>query len=756
LFVIAVLAFILGIYLQALYTLPSLPCAILLFCLTALTPFLLPRKHLAAPLLILACFAMAGMLRLGMASPESKDVTIDEGKSVYEGLVVQASPNTKVIRLSYPAGTSGLKVVFRSSDSLIINDRVRVYGEIREINLTFNNPSLTPWKWLKRLEGVSYELRGITISSLRGRDPIQATRDRIRKRIETSGAMHPHVIKALTIGDTTGLDEQTKTLFLRTGTSHILAISGSNIGIITAFFFFLARIALRRCSTRLRLRGDDTRYASLLSIPFAIVFMLIAGSSIPTIRATIMITVFMLALFFERGRNVINTIALSALIILLVYPHSIFMPTFQLTFMSVLFLVIATQRFYTVIHARNRPVKWVLSSILMTVAATIGTLPIVIYHFYGMNPLSVIHNLIAVPLMCVIALPISLLGIILPYGELLLRVAGRVLDLNMHLLEYLNFGYIYPIIRPDLMEIALYFCLILSIIYIGRKPVLLFFLIIVLPVSGIQGYLSYKDRFHDGLVVNFLDVGLGDALLLEGPGGTRILIDGGGYYRGDYDIGKSIITPILLSKKIRTLDYVINTHPHGDHIGGLPYILQHFDVRTFVSGGYYAQEGRFMDLLQIARNKGIHFDQWNSGHELTLKKGLRISVLNPDPDFAADDLNNASLVLKVAYKNNSFLLTGDIDLDIEEKLVLERRELRSNILKVPHHGSKNSNSLVFVRSVMPNLAVLSVGSGVKGLPGRETLRTYERLRIPLLRTDRHGFIQVRTDGSRITYRTFRK
>ena len=295
-------------------------------------------------------------------------------------------------------------------------------------------------------------------------------------------------MKALTIGDTTGLDEATKNLFLHTGTSHILAISGSNIGIVTAFFFFITRFLIGRIRT-LRLRGDDTRYAALVTIPFAFVFMLIAGSSIPTMRATIMITVYMLSIFIERGRNIFNTIALSALAILLVYPHSLFTPSFQLTYASVVFIILFTQRIFPLLKTDNRLLKWFILSIGMTISATVGTLPIVLYHFYGVNPFSVLHNLVAVPLMCIIAMPLSLLGIVLPWGEYLLRVTGEVLAITIRILTALDWGYIYPMVRPNFFEIVLYFVSLFVLLHMRNKTACAIMALVVLP--AVSGYVYY-------------------------------------------------------------------------------------------------------------------------------------------------------------------------------------------------------------------------------------------------------------------------
>jgi competence protein ComEC len=698
---------------------------------------------------------LIGMVRVGIVIMEQPAIIIDEDKTIYEGLIIETSVNTKIIRLSKPENMDGVKAIFRTADNLNINDKIRIFGQAKELNLTFKNPYLTTWKWLKRLEGISYEVRGTLISVAPGKNLVHAWRNRLKERIEISGAKYASVIKALTIGDTTGLDEDIKTLFLRTGTSHILAISGSNIGIVTAFFFFIARFLIRRVSV-LRHRGDDIKYAALITIPFAFMFMLIAGSGIPIIRATIMITVYMFSLFFERGRNIINTIALSALIILLIYPHSLFTPSFQLTFMSVLFIVIFTEKFFSLIRIVNKMAKWFLFSILTTISATLGTLPIVIYHFYGINPFSVIHNIIAIPLMCILAMPMSLIGMVLPYGEYILRLAGEILNINMQILKYLNAGYIYPIIRPTLFEIILYFAFAFALIFSRRKLILALLIFVIMPVSTIHVYLAYEKRFNNNMRINFIDVGIGDSILIEAPKGMRILIDGGGHYKGDYDTGKSILTPILLSKKILTLNYVINTHPHGDHIGGIPYILQNFNVKHFVTSTYFIKEEKFIEVMKLIKDKGIPVQIWKKGDNYTFKNNMQILVFNPAPNFSLENLNNASLVLKVIYKNNTFLLAGDIEKDIEERLILSGVPLKSNVLKIPHHGSKNSNSFAFIRSVKPDIAILSGGPGIKGLPSEEALQRYKEFSIPLLRTDKNGFVQICSDGNRISYKVFHK
>ncbi len=755
-FVAAVLSFAAGIYLEASRPFPLAAPALFLLILPFFIPFLIKRKQHFALCVMILLFMCAGIIRLGIVSRGAVAAPPEDGRALYEGLVIESSPATKTMEIEKPADLKGVKAIFRTDGALKINDRIKVFGHMREMDLTFNNPGLISWKWMKRLEGVCYEIKGTLVSAFPGTNYIHAWREMLARKIDASGARNPGILKALTIGDMSGVNEATKSLFAKTGTSHILAISGSNIGIVTAFFFFIARTLIRR-SHRLRLRGDDIRFAALLSIPFAILFMLTAGSSIPTIRATIMITVFMIALFFERGKHMINTIALSALVVLLIYPHSLFSPSFQLTFMSVLFIVICTERFHPLLRIENRVLKWLASSVLMTIAAMIGTLPIVIYHFFGINPFSVAHNLIAIPPMCIAAMPMSLAGLILPWGEVLLRFSGEIVAYTIVILEHMNVGYIYPIIRPTVFECALYFSFALSLIFINVRLVSACLIFVLIPFSAGYTYHAYQERFHNKtLCVSLLDVGLGDAILLEAPEGFRILMDGGGQTRGNYDIGKSIITPILLSKKIRTLDYVVNTHPHGDHAGGLFHILQSFRVRHFATGAYFGRESRFIEMLALLTEKGIPLEIWQKGERIRFSDKMTMEVLNPPRGISTENPNNASLVLRAVFGNSSFLFTGDIDREVEERLVMDGTPLRSDVLKVPHHGSRFSSSPAFVRSVKPFLAVLSVGKGIRGLPGDDALMTYKSLSVPLLRTDRNGFIRVCSDGERITCASFRE
>lgn len=753
--VVAALSFAAGIYLNALQAVPLkyslVPLILSILCL----PFVIQKTLWISIILILLSFLLAGMVRLEMTTISHSASETQGGKEFYEGLVIESSPRTKIVRLRNPAAVRSLKVMIRTSDTMNVNDTVKAFGELKELTPTFKNPHVLSWSWLKKLEGTSHELRGMIVSRAPGNHPVHAVRNSVMQKIEASGMKHSGIMKAITVGDSTAVDADTRQLFLHTGTSHILAISGFHLGIVTAFVFGLFRYIIGRKGS-LRLRGDDSRYAAVATIPIAAAFMLVAGSSIPTVRATIMITVFMLSVFFERKRSILSTLALSALLILLLYPHSLFTPSFQLTFASVAAIILFTKRIVPRIKTKNKLLKWLALSIGITVSATVGTLPIVLYHFYGFNPVSAFHNMVAVPLMCGVAMPLGLLGAFLPWGHYALHLAGEVVGLTLTVLAVLDWGYIYPVIRPNLIEVLLYFTVLLSILYVKKKLVKAFALLVLLPAVFGYACLVYCDRFNNDLKVTAVDVGNGDAFVVEAPRGMRMLIDGGGFDKANFDVGKAVLTPVLLSKKIRTLDYVINTHPHADHLGGILTILRDFHVRNFSTGSYFIKQEMFVDVLRFLKEKRIPMMIWKQGDRMVLDNGLEISVLHPRPDTTTEDLNEASLVMKISFGSFSVLFTGDVSSSIEEELLKADIDLRATVLKVPHHGSRFSSSQSFLSAVRPSLAVLSVGAGMAGIPSRETLNRYERLSIPVLRTDRHGMIRVWKNTRGITYVTYRK
>jgi competence protein ComEC len=363
-----------------------------------------------------------------------------------------------------------------------------------------------------------------------------------------------------------------------------------------------------------------------------------------------------------------------------------------------------------------------------------------------------VHNLVTVPLIGVAATALALVGMAVPGTGFLLTTAGYITGCNIQLLRWLDFGYLYPLVRPGLSEVLLYYAIMTAVLFVGHKPVAALLVVVLLPLAAVQGIVDYRQRINTDLKVHLIDVGMGDAALVEAPGGLRILIDGGGLARSDFDIGRQVVGPFLLYRKIRTLDYVVSTHPHIDHIGGLGYILANFKVRRLVTSGYFPEEPAFLHLLHEARSRGIEHVLWNEGDRFA-SHDLTIDVLHPPRSRTWQDPNDASLVLHIRHGKVTFLLPGDVHGDVEERLVANGYDLRSNVLKATHHGSALSNTPALIYAVRPDIAIVSSGAGITHLPGAAALQRYQDRSIPVLRTDTDGCIEVHSDGNRFTIKT---
>jgi competence protein ComEC len=257
--------------------------------------------------------------------------------------------------------------------------------------------------------------------------------------------------------------------------------------------------------------------------------------------------------------------------------------------------------------------------------------------------------------------------------------------------------------------------------------------------------------------VHFLDVGAGDAAVIEFPGHQVLLIDGGGLMDENFDMGKAVLSPFLYSRGIRKVDIVALTHPHQDHAGGLPYIAEHFQVRELWHNGERSTLPAFGALMAAVNTNGIKTVICSHETPAVTIDTVRIDFLNPlhsVEDRDSEDqtkTNNNSLVIKLTYGSISFLFTADILEDTEETLVAGNAPIAGTIMKVPHHGGINSSSEAFVKKVTPSVAVISGRAfGYKKIPKPEIERRYKAEKTVLYQTDIHGTVQIKTDG--ITYR----
>ena len=273
----------------------------------------------------------------------------------------------------------------------------------------------------------------------------------------------------------------------------------------------------------------------------------------------------------------------------------------------------------------------------------------------------------------------------------------------------------------------------------------------VVVVAGALVWVAIATRDDgDRLTVTFLDVGQGDAILIEGPGGQRILVDGGP--------GGEALSGALgrqLPFHDRRIDLVVVTHPQADHIGGLPAALESYDVGALLDSAFETEWPFYEALVDAAEAAGVPRYVAALGQTIDLGGGARIEVIGPEGGLGARaDPNDASTVLRVAMGDVSFLLTGDIEADGEAALVRSGTELRATVLKVAHHGSSTSTTTAFLSRVAPVIDVISVGTS--NTFGHPTVAVLSRLAGDyVMRTDEDGDVRMETDGERLWVMTGR-
>jgi competence protein ComEC len=400
------------------------------------------------------------------------------------------------------------------------------------------------------------------------------------------------------------------------------------------------------------------------------------------------------------------------------------------------------------------------------------TAPVVLYHFHRLTPLGMITNLLAVPLVGFLVLPAGLLALcLLPVSTLLAGFFLTLGTLGLKLVVFLaaKFGGLswatfWPG-TPKAWQVGLAYILLL-VPFTRTSRWLRTSLITVGCLALVGSWLlpSHILSPQSHLRVTYLDVGQGNSAVVELPGRGAMLIDGGGFYGGSFDVGQHVVAPYLWHRGIRRLDAVVLSHAHPDHFKGLSFVAMHFPIKQFWSTNVSTYDPNFADLMKRLAQKNV---VCLGPQELPPRqnlKGVVVQILHPPPDFHPGhkiptnrELNNLSLVVRLSYKEVSFLFPGDIEKEVEYRLANQPLHEPVDVLLVPHHGSRTSSSLRFLQWLQPRIAVFSIGfDNPFHLPSRRVLERYRALGTKTYRTDHHGAVTIRTDGHKIEMETFVK
>ncbi len=791
----------------------SLPCFLFLCgalaALTGLWVCVRNQWNRAALLLILILMLLVGLFnaqRQQYLAQNDQHIMhqADGRKMTVEGIVLandQISPsnNALVVRCqkiiknnSILPVTGNIRLVIPSDISFQYGDFIRFHSKIKKIQ-SFHNPGGFDYeRYLNRrgiyVSGFISDRAGIVLIRHNSASGILLKLETFRlylKQLIYANAPSPQreIIEAMTIGNQKAIPQEVRDNFAKTGTSHILSISGLHIGMVAAGGFFLILLLLKS-SEYLMLKFNIIKMATAAAFVPVIIYALVAGMGTTVLRATLMTLAFLLALIIGKQRDLYNILFAAALIILIFVPESLFEISFQLSFSAVFAILYIVPKFsemsfgflQSTPHFLQVTFRRIYIFILVSAAATIGTLPIIVFYFHRVSAVTLIANLVAVPLLGMLALIPAMTFILTAlfspaiagfcvkaasfFTQISVNIINRLASLSWSTISFT---------KPSIAEIILFYVFIFLLMEVitpgvkikekgfpARHPLLIktALLISVALILANAVYLVAKHKYSNNLRITAIDVGQGSSTLIQFPHGTNMLVDGGGFSDSSFDMGKMVIAPFLYAERIGKIDIVVLTHPHPDHLQGLIYIINNFAVKEVWHTGLQSEDDLYRLWEKTILEKKIKIKQLSAQTPAENISGAHVQFLWPASkqiwkasEASYHDTNDASLVTKITYGSKSFLLTGDISESVETLLINAGQNLKSDLLFMPHHGSNHSSSIDFISAVSPRYAIVSSGkNNVFRHPHPDVLKRYLSHHVMIYRTDQQGAIAVQTDG----------
>lgn len=674
---------------------------------------------------------------------ESKTIS-SETKSTYVVKVDKLMYDDKVYRIEEKTLLN-----YFDGQGLDLNDEVRIKGVLL-LPKENTNPGLFNYRLYLQTKNIHTILNAnstyVDIISKGELSRAMLLRVKFKERIKgildtTLNEKNSNIMSSIILGDSSFLDDETGTRFRELGLSHILAVSGLHIGIIYLFV-----------SKALGLLSINKRSSIIIALILIWCYGYLIGFPASVLRSSIMFSLLSLSSLVYRRYDSINTLSLAALFLLFIRPLWIFDVGFQLSFVATASIIILTPRINWLISIYSKKGAKLLSTL---VAVQIGLLPVLAYHFNSYAVLSLISNLILIPvfsfslILCFILILISLifmkismllgflLNTILNFSSLIIDILYSFSFLNISL-PSLGIGYI----------LSYYFMILICLrvikldMFKSKIIQLIHYYLIIVSIVSLVTYLTINET-----TLEFIDVGQGDSCLVS----TRdkvFLIDAGGNVFGDFDVGERIVLPYLLKKGINKLDAVFITHFHEDHAEGVIPLIKNIRIENIFIGYENSKSHLYKEIMYNANKYNITISRISEGDLIHIDNNNIIEVLNPLPNGLADNIeneNNLSLALILKSYGKSVFFTGDIEKEVEYRIVNDIGQNKIDVIKVPHHGSLTSSTPELINIIKPSYAVIQVGKNNFGHPNQEVIERYKQVGSEIFRNDEDGLITLKID-----------
>jgi competence protein ComEC len=606
---------------------------------------------------------------------------------------------------------------------------------------------------------------------------------------------------AMVLGEDSFLRNATRTEFQRSGTYHVLVVSGMNLSILAFVIFWTLR--------QFRL---DPALAGIATVMVSFAYAFLVGVGAPVWRAALMLAVYLGARLMYRGRNMLNAIGAAGIGVLLADPRALFSPSFQLTFLAVFIIAaiglpilertilpyehgLQLLRFTSYdVHvepgvaqfrldvrligerlsrflgdraghfipvAMSRITMTVFDLVFISAVMQAGLALLMAYHFHRATSMGMPANLAVIPLTEAL-MPAAAAAVGLGYISTTLAwpavwISSLALEGIAGTVHWLGGARIADVrVATPTLTVIMAGLIALAFAAIVARRHRLLAVAGLMPVAFLALWIALAPAHPQTRTGSFeitsIDVGQGDALLLTTPEGRRLLLDAGGmplWTHSEFDIGEQVVSPYLWQRGIDRLDAVIISHPHADHLGGMPAVIANFHPRELWLGDD-TPTGELAPVLREARSAGMDIVVHKEGDDFDYG-GAHFRVYAPgrDPLAPSKRANDDCLVMTAGIGETAALLEGDAERIAEERVVAEHPQ--AALLKVAHHGSASATSNELLRSVHPKFAVISVGArNGYGHPRREVLQRLGNAGVRTYRTDVMGAVRFYLDGNSVT------